>query len=396
MPTQPPKPPTSVTVTCRCGAYHIIPVAQFGRLQTCKKCGAGYSVLWKRDPKTNKQVPRLLASAKPRKAKPALSPESMVDLACGCGYRRKAAPDEIRKSPRCPGCGSLMFVDRPARVNKESSGRLTPYVEQSRYGKLNRLPSTTRMTPPPFPAPVQPTPPPMKAPAPAAFKAPTPSSATPTPPANNGETRVTSSGKIVVICTYCGDRQLVSAEKQGTQIKCLRCETMVRVKPPPTPREPEPPPPPPPPPPVVEETVNFDAEIVDAPPPRPAPEFVTGAMLGCPCGAELDVRGASPGSVYSCENCGRRVTMEKARHPQTLSTVMKPLFEEPEVVVDSDASDVICSCGEALLVSASDIGHPMQCPSCSVLLDVQRTPHGLQVKPVGRADGGEWSLQDFS
>jgi hypothetical protein len=394
-----PRQPSSVTVPCRCGAFHIISVMHFGRLQTCKKCGSGYSVVWKRDPKSNKPVPLVVASAKPRKSsRPATPPESMIEMACGCGYKRKITPEELRKGPSCPGCGKPMYVDRPARPKKPPEP-LRPYIEPPRFAKAPTLPP--RSTPPPF-----------KAPTPPAFEAPTrppssgsypkpPSSGSyPKPPSSgsipvpraSGETRVTQSGKILVICSLCGDRLLVSADRQGGQVKCMRCETVLTVGA--APAAPAPPPP------VEEEAVfaPFDSEMPEADPAasRPVPEFLDGPTLGCPCGAELDVRGASPGSEFNCEACGRRVTMQKARHPQTLSTIMKPIFAEPEIVIDTDASDVICACGEALLVSSQDLGHPLQCPGCSVLLEVQRTAGGLQVKPIGRIDEQDWSLQDFS
>jgi hypothetical protein len=419
----------------------------FGRLQTCKTCGRGYSVVWKRDPKTDKPVPLVVASAKPRSAKPQLPPESMIDLACNCGYRRKAAPEEARKTPTCPGCGKPMYVDRPPSPKKPLE-KLTPYVEGPRFAKAPALPP--RSTPPPFPAPRPPSsgayekvpssssnlkPPPVtpevRPPSSGAYaKVPSSSSNLKVPPAAppvrppssgayekvppaavpkvSGETRITKSGKIQVICTYCGDRLLVNADRQGGQVKCMACETVMAVPGPShadwsstarIPRAEEAPPPPPPPEPAPEpppeETAFFEASEEPAGP-RPVPEFIDGPTLGCPCGADLDVRGASPGSVFNCEACGRQVTMRKARHPQTLSTIMKPIFTEPEIVVDADTSDVICACGEALLVSSQDLGHPLQCPGCSVLLEVQRTPSGLQVKPIGRVDGQDWSLQDFS
>lgn len=396
-----PRQPSSVTVPCRCGAFHIISVLHFGRLQTCKKCGSGYSVVWKRDPKSGKPVPLVVASAKPRKSsRSETPPESMIEMACGCGYNRKITPEELRKGPRCPGCGKPMYVDRPPRP-KAPPQKMTPFNEGARYAKAPSLPPRT--TPPPFKAP---TPPAFQAPRPpssGSYPKPPSSPALPKPPSSSslqvpratGETRITQSGKILVICSFCGDRLLVSAERKGGEVKCMRCDTVMTVGAPPAPE-----PPPPPPEPVEEEAVfaPVDSEMPEPEPaaPRPAPEFVDGPTLGCPCGADLDVRGASPGSVFTCESCGRQVTMQKARHPQTLSTIMKPIFAEPEIVIDKDASDVICACGEALLVSSQDLGHPLQCPGCSVLLEVRQTPGGLQVKPIGRIDEQDWSLQDFS
>ena len=96
--------------------------------------------------------------------------------------------------------------------------------------------------------------------------------------------------------------------------------------------------------------------------------------------------------------------MEKRRHPQTLTTVMLPIFTEPPpepepeptVKPEPGSLEILCECGEALLVSLRDVGHPVQCPGCSLLFEIQPTPQGgLKVKPIGRIDEQDWSLQDF-
>jgi len=351
--------PKSVTVSCRCGAYHIVETVTFGRLKKCQKCGSGYSVLWKRDPKTGKAAPLVVASATPRKkAEPA--PESLIDLACNCGYTRKGTRGEVAKMPPCPGCGKPMYLDRkraPAKPPSSPSNPIPRPPSSGAYPAAGRPPSSSSL------------------------------------PRAEGETKVTKSGKILVICTYCGDRLLVNAERQGGEVKCMRCETVLNV--PAAAAPPPPPPPPAPPPPELDEAV-FEATPASASATQSIPVVSDGSTLPCPCGTILDIRGASPGSRFTCENCGRRVKFEKARDPQTLRTIMKPIFKEPDVVVDHTTTDVFCACGEALLISSRDLGHPLQCPSCSILMEIQQDGTGLKVKPLGRVDEQNWSLQDFA
>ncbi|HEX7896712.1 MAG TPA: hypothetical protein VF950_03075 [Planctomycetota bacterium] len=392
MASQAPRPPSSVTVPCRCGAYHIVPVAQFGRVQMCGKCGSGYSVVWKKDPKSGKNTPLVVASAKSRRLrtpKPStVPPESMIDMACGCGYRRKATPEEFRKAINCPGCANPMYVDRPSRAKQAADEKpFVPYVEKTRYGGTSRI---AKVESGPVPRPKLTTRPPSGD----------------LPKVAASETKRTMSGKILVICKFCGSRLLVQAERKGDKVKCMSCDRELTVWAPPTGATPPafaapgstPPPIP---------ASHFEDPAARTPPPLRAPTpsaFLTGPTLDCPCGTVMDVRGASPGSVHACPSCGRQVTMEKRRHPQTLTTVMMPIFSEPPpepepeptVSLEPGALEILCACGEALIVSLRDVGHPVQCPGCSLLLEIQQAPGGLKVKPIGRIDEQNWSLQDFS
>jgi hypothetical protein len=406
-----PRRPSTYTVPCRCGARHIVAVSTFGRIQTCSKCKSGYMVVWRKDAKTGAQVP-MVVSSRPRAVrapKPAAPQGPLIDLSCNCGYRRKATSDELRKGCTCPGCGNPMYVDRPARSTKTSEIPVIPFSQKSRYALPVKAlpPAITRPATPPLGVPYKPTPRPFAAPTsgasatPSPFKSPS-TGASATPSAFRapvvGETRSTLSGKMFLTCPMCGDRQLVSPAAAERQVKCLRCESpmIVQGAPPPSPA--------PTPPPVVE-TLE---PLVDAEPerprrdPRPAPAFVTGPSLDCPCGESIDVRGASPGSVFSCKHCFREVTMEKGRHPQTLQTLLKPIFsEEPaepplDVSLEPGAIEVICECGEGIVVSLRDVGHPVQCPACSMLLEVEKAPNGLKVTAIGRIDEQSWSMNDFT
>jgi hypothetical protein len=130
--------------------------------------------------------------------------------------------------------------------------------------------------------------------------------------------------------------------------------------------------------------------------------------------------------------------LQKARDPQTLLTVIRPVFvpraeppapepEPPPAVEETtsflaepaesaaapgdDASfpaaapgptqELFCRCGQEIVVGAADAGHPVQCPSCSVILEVQqaRDPQSgaavLRVEVLGTLDQ-EWKLEDFA
>ena len=380
MATQSPHQPSSVTVPCRCGAFHIISISQFGRPQTCKKCGSGYSVVWKKDSRTGKNAPLVVAAAKARRAKAAAkgSPESLIDLACSCGYRRKATPEEFRKGLTCPGCANPMYVDRAPRPPAPLGPPPVPYVEKTRYGSSPLIPKVK----------VEPSPT-------------SRTKITARPPSGDlpkiSETKRMMSGKILVICSFCGARLLVGAEHQGKKVTCMGCDKPIPVWGPPsaaTPpafRSPASP------------TPSGGTRLFEAKPGMPPPAFLDGPTLECPCGAVMDVRGASPGSVHTCPTCRRQVTMEKRRHPQTLTTVMLPIFSEPlpepepepTVSLEPGTLEILCECGAPLLVSQRDVGHPVQCPGCSLLFEIQQHPSGLKVKPIGRIDEQDWSLQDF-
>lgn len=391
-----PRRPSTYTVPCRCGTRHIVPVSAFGRVQTCKKCRSGYMVVWRKDAKTGAQVP-MVVSARPRVLRaPKPAPQGpLIDLSCNCGYKRKATSDEFRRGPTCPGCGNPMYVDGPVRNRKTSEIPLIPFAEKSRYGLPVKTmpPAIAKQATPPLGVPIKPTP--------RAFLSPAAAGGTATPSPFRapvvGQTRSTLSGKILLTCPMCGDRQIVSPAAAERQVTCLRCESLMTVLGAPAPA------PPPTPPPVVE-TPEPEPIVEDAPPRRdlrPAPAFVTGPSLDCPCGESIDVRGASPGSVFRCKHCFRDVTMEKSRHPQTLQTLLKPIFgEEPaepplDVSLEPGAVEVLCECGEAIIVSLRDVGHPVQCPGCSMLLEVQKAPGGLKVTPIGRIDEQNWSINDF-
>ncbi len=377
---QTPRRPSSYTVPCRCGAYHIVQVSAFGQPQLCGKCRSGFTVVWKKDPKSGAQVPYVIAAARRtlRPPKPGPSPESLIQITCNCGYKRKVPADQVTKLPTCPGCGNPMYLDRPAR--QKPTGPLLPpkpFIEVTRYAPAYR-PSSP---PPPKPA-------------------------APSKPPRTTSKPASTARMAVLLCSVCGDRLLAPDVKPARLPKCLRCDGPMVLQPPPSRMEqaafeatPEPSAPPP-----TKRLPRSAAPAPSSPPPskRLPRSAAPGASLLCPCGESVDMRGAGPDSVLTCPSCGRNIRMQKSRHPQTLQTLLKPIFDEvapepePTVAREPGSLEILCECGEGLVVSLRDVGHPVQCPGCSMLLQVENTTSGLKVNPMGRIDEQTWSWQDFA
>jgi hypothetical protein len=132
--------------------------------------------------------------------------------------------------------------------------------------------------------------------------------------------------------------------------------------------------------------------------------------------------------------------LQKARDPQTLLTVIRPVFAprapqdaappehptppEPAPATEEESAsfladpadgdeasfpeavpgptqELVCRCGQEIVVAAADAGHPVQCPSCSVVLEVRqaRDPQSgaavLRVEVLGTLDEN-WKLEDFA
>ncbi len=372
---QTPRRPSTYTVPCRCGTYHIVQVSAFGRAQTCNRCRSGFTVVWKKNPKTGVQAPYVIAAARRTSNKAAPSPESLIQITCNCGYRRKVTADQVGKLPTCPGCGQPMYLDRPPR--QKSTGPLLPpkpFIEVTRYA-----PPARPSSPPP----------------------PKPARSAPKSPASAPKTA--SARMAVMACTVCGERLLVHDTKQGRLPACLRCDGPMEIQAAPPrmeaaafERDPDPPP--------TKRIPKSAAPEPSSPPPskRLPRSAAPGASLVCPCGESIDMRGARPDSVFTCPACGRNARMQRSKHPQTLQTLLKPVFDaeapepEPTVAAEPGSLEILCECGEALVVSQRDVGHPVQCPGCSMLVQVESTPGGLKVKPMGKIDEQTWSWQDFS
>jgi hypothetical protein len=166
--------------------------------------------------------------------------------------------------------------------------------------------------------------------------------------------------------------------------------------------------------------------------PTPPPGNFTKPELSCECGQSLEMVKAFGANGTVCPACGRTITMEKIRTPQSRHTVIRPRFApkgspppappkpEPEAVfetptaefveegdtpvgpVRSSYQEVFCPCGEALMVGNEDVGKNMQCPTCLTLMAVDQLHDPktgnqvVRVRAIGRMDQDTWSLSDFS
>jgi len=326
------------TVACRCGAHAAVETRLFGQPQVCHSCKVAFTVVWKKDPRSGAAVPMAVAQA--RKSAPREGAAGLF-LVCACGYRRAVSPEEAARNNRCPGCGKWMFVEKPP------SARVVPA--------------------PPAPLPT----------APRAVVQPL----EPVPP----ETPI---GARAVRCP-CGERLLVRLELVGREARCPKCRQVLTLE---GFRDPQtcvtqirPV--------VAREGGHGPVAPLQAAQPEPQGG---GAELTCPCGRQLPVTGAAAAREVTCASCGSVIPIERHRDPQTLVTTIRVRPGAPPAAVGSLTQEVICKCGEALIVGLEDAGRHVQCPSCGVLMEVEQAGGALRVREIGQMDDGTWSLEDFS
>lgn len=357
------KPParTQYHVGCPCGGTFSMDARGFGRPVVCKKCGGSYTIGWGKDPKTQKSMPIAVALARKGAATP-------LQVACSCGYRRAVTASEAAGHNRCPGCGKVMIVVKPAAKNKDSE----------------RIVSLAGAPP-----------------------APTPSRS------GNSEPRLVRimPGTQTVDCV-CGERILVRNENLGQPISCTGCGRGIKVEH------------------KDKSSSSFPRVVPGSRTPTPPPG------LTCECGQALEISKALDAKGTVCARCGRSITMEKFRGPQSKHTVVRPRFgpkggsaapapskasspsegilelpavefseEEasaPAVHQDFGVQAVFCPCGEALMVGSESVGRNIQCPTCMTLIAVDQVKDSasgnfvLRVRAIGKMDQDTWSLNDFS
>jgi len=186
-----------------------------------------------------------------------------------------------------------------------------------------------------------------------------------------------------------------------------------------------------------------------APPPAPA----SGAPAwNCPCGRSIEAHVAMSKSDASCPGCGRKIRLEKWRHPHSSMTMIRPVFGDPEPppgrpapaagapkapakapskapeelvsfeelepmemtaetavfevaagsddgdappTVDGDAQIAPCECGAEILLSDTDVGHTIQCPACADTMVVEQQGKAITLRVVGALDDPDWKLEEF-
>lgn len=232
------------------------------------------------------------------------------------------------------------------------------------------------------------------------------------PPAQSGgsEPRLIriDPGTQTVDCV-CGEKILVRSESIGQTLPCTGCGRKIKVEL------------------RGKSSSTYPRVFLGGRNPTPPPG------LTCECGQVLEIARALDAKGTVCSKCGRTITMEKVRGPQTKHTIVRPRFgpksggqaapatpsspdrvmESPPVEfsqaapapaprVDHGTQAVFCPCGEALTVGTEDIGRNIQCPTCFTLIAVDQIRDGnsgnyvLRVRAIGKMDQDTWSLNDFS
>jgi hypothetical protein len=477
------------TVSCTCGAKVTLDARAFGRPRVCKSCGGTLTVAWGRDPKTQKTVPIAMAQGPRRAAAPA--GKSPFTAFCGCGYSRPVPASEVNTTPKCPGCGKLMVVEKmpdpkslavhksekpkpsqpllPLHLRPPLRVRIRPgaqffecpcgerlLLRTGAQGRPIQCPACDRFhivevqdAPPAGPSPAARG---RQAPRGPAKAAPPPAPEPPRPPPP--PSRALRLGEFVC---KCGEIQPPRTSRTGREFACPKCGRKGRVEEAYDPK-------------TKTTALNpvytlepASAPVAVAPPPAAAQTTKKGDTAfrsrewTCVCGRTIEAAEVLSKQETSCPGCGRRVSLEKWRHPHSTMTRIRPVFSEqapatppptapadeeavsfeeltepmefsdaepaahrpvsdpssffeisaeaPEddspVAIPADAQVVICECGAELFVSQDDVGRPIQCPACSAVMTVESFPDratgttSLRVRSIGMMDQGNWTLDDF-
>jgi hypothetical protein len=293
---------TQYTVTCPCGGFATaLDARSFGRPQVCRKCGIQFMVAWGKDPVTLKNAPITVSLARKRAPTP-------LRLKCSCGYSKAATPQEAARHNRCPGCGKVMIVEKPAAAKNRDSNRII---------KMSSAPRTS----PPLPI------------------LPLPSKETP-------ETRIrrlhpmtpppTSHEKPGLICE-CGRPMEVLKALEDGEYTCEACGRSVRMEkfrapqskhtiirpifgpktPPPPTAKSAPPPAPPAPAPAGNDFSDEPAEFTADEPAETSPDTDSYQELFCPCGEALMIGLRDAGKNVQCPTCLTLMAVETQRDPRT-------------------------------------------------------------------------------
>lgn len=398
------------TIACRCGAHAAVHINTFNRPQTCRHCKGSYIVTWKKDSRGSGWVPIVVAKAKVRvlpakAAPPPPPPGSMMLFKCVCGYQRQVAPADAHLGNRCPGCNKWMVVEKPAGTKRKKAKTLV-------------VPGSLAMPlPPEFkrlnqarPKPAAPPEAPAKAATP-----PRPVAPAALPP-----------GALLVECP-CGKRLLARSNHIGKKARCPACSRILNLE---KRRDPQtmmytitPA--------VIEGTEDDDLPALELLGQQVAPKSRSASPIAlpgidCSCGVRIALEAVMADKGTTCPSCGRRVKMERVRHPQSTVTQMRPAFEtpapqhapeeDPGIFFPSEAEatepsspsapeagqqPLICQCGQELLVGPDDLGHHVQCPGCMALMEIQGTRDpatgtlSLRAQVEAKLADDPWSLEDF-
>ena len=262
----------------------------------CRKCGNQFTVAWGKNAKTLKNAPITVSLARKRPATP-------LRLACSCGYTRAVTAAEAHRQNRCPGCGKVMIVEKPAPPKSKDSNRII---------KLSTAPQSSS------PMPIL-----------------------PLPNKESPETRIRrlnpptptpNFDKPGLVCE-CGRAIEVVSVMESSEYTCPACGRSVRMEkvrnsqskhtiikpifgpktPPPRSAVPKPPPKPAP----DEVFSNTPAEFTQDQASEAA--FATGSYqeLFCPCGEALMIGLEDAGKNVQCPTCLTLIAVEVQRDSKT-------------------------------------------------------------------------------
>ena len=350
------KPParTLYHVGCPCGGTFSMDARGFGRPVVCKKCGGSYTIGWGKDPKTQKTMPIAVALARKGAATP-------LQVACSCGYRRAVTASEAAGHNRCPGCGKVMIVIKPAGAKHRDGERIVS-LSSPPSGSGGSEPRLVKIAP----------------------------------------------GTQTVDCV-CGEKILVRSEQIGQMITCPGCNRKMRTElrdkssatyPRVVPGSKTPTPPP-----GLMCECGQALELTKA--------LDSKGTVCSRCGRTITmekVRSSLTKHTIIRPRFGPKGGSPAPSKPPTPPSegVLAPppveFSEEtaPAARPDGGVQAVFCPCGEALMVGSESVGRNVQCPTCLTLIAVDQIKDAasgnlvLRVRAIGKMDQDTWSLNDFS
>ncbi len=335
-----------VTVSCSCGAEVVVDTRSPNRVSVCFSCKAPLRV----GPARRETAP----------ARQGGIPPGAQEIACRCGERLLVRAEHLGKTGQCPRCGTQMKLEK-VRDPQTLASRVRPSE----------------------------VPPPKAAAAPGRSKK--KASGSPKDPSEMRE----------VVCR-CGERLKVRPEHLGRLGRCPHCGIGMKI----------------------EKVGNagtpgyqirvFESEAAIGALQLPASSSASlsaipsGTVpLRCRCGASLLVLPEHQGKQARCPQCGASMRLERSPDARGGGTSVEAVpvngrQRAPASKIPVASQELLCQCGQPLLVRPEHVGRRAQCPSCGTLMRLEKTVDPLTRAPVlravivGKVDLDAWSLDDFS
>jgi len=230
-------------------------------------------------------------------------------------------------------------------------------------------------------------------------------------PSNGGASSASglrpSPGAALEIVCKCGEHLRVRPEHVGRRVQCSRCGVQMKLE---RVRDPQ--------------TLDLMIRASEVPPerePESPPKGGEGAKggsaalskipkgarsLACRCGARLLVLPEHLGKEAQCPQCGLLMRLYSYHDPQTgaVTVTASPVDERgraPAAEASIASQELLCQCGEHLLVKPEHVDKQVQCAACGVIMVVEKTVDPatsvptLRARVVGKVNLDAWSLDDF-